>query len=157
MENSIANNITNNMINNVIIREITHEDFHNGLLELYEQHFFIKPEKISENMFSDFLQKKPNEYKIFGFFDNNTIIACATCFIEQKLIHNLGKVGHIEDVIVNTNYRGKNFGRKIIDHCVNYAKQNDCYKIILDCVETNVCFYEKCGFEKKGAFMVLYT
>ena len=30
------------------------------------------------------------------------------------------------------------------------AKQNGCYKVILDCSESNVGFYEKCGFDNKG-------
>jgi len=32
-----------------------------------------------------------------------------------------------------------------------------CYKIILDCSEKNVPFYEKCGFKKKEVQMAFYT
>lgn len=143
---------------NIVVREIEEQDYNNGLLQLYEEHFFIQSKNINESEFRKFIQRKSNDYKIFGFFDkDNKIIACASCFIEHKLIHNFGRVAHIEDVVVSKKYRGKKYGQKIIDHCVNYAKHERCYKIILNCVIENICFYEKCGFENNGALMVLYT
>jgi glucosamine-phosphate N-acetyltransferase len=32
--------------------------------------------------------------------------------IEKKLIHGAGKVGHIEDVVVDETYRGKKLGQR---------------------------------------------
>lgn len=38
-------------------------------------------------------------------------IACAaTLIIEDKFIHGCGRVGHVEDVVVDKNYRGLNLG-----------------------------------------------
>ncbi len=34
------------------------------------------------------------------------------------------------------------------------CKERGCYKVILDCAEHNVAFYEKCGLTKKEVQMV---
>ena len=37
-------------------------------------------------------------------------------------------------------------GEALISHCKEYAGRWECYKVILDCSQDNVSFYEKCGF-----------
>jgi glucosamine-phosphate N-acetyltransferase len=44
----------------------------------------------------------------------------------------------------------------LIDHCVEYGKLQGCYKIILNCEEKNIKFYEKCGFKYKNVEMSCY-
>ena len=46
---------------------------------------------------------------------------------------------------------------RVIDALVAHAKQAGCYKVILDCGEANVAFYEKCGLERKEVQMVGYS
>jgi len=87
---------------------------------------------------------------------NNKIIASATLLIEYKLIHNNGKVGHIEDVVVNNEFRNNGLGKQLITHCLQEAKQMNCYKVILDCNQDNVDFYIKCGLTQKEIQMVKY-
>ena len=48
-----------------------------------------------------------------------------------KIIHNISNVCHIEDVVIDNNYRGKNLGTKLIEYAKEYAKMEKCYKIIL--------------------------
>jgi glucosamine-phosphate N-acetyltransferase len=43
---------------------------------------------------------------------------------------------------------------RLIDALVRVAKQQGCYKVILDCTEHNVLFYEKCGLSRKEVQMV---
>ena len=43
--------------------------------------------------------------------DTNHIIGTLTILIEQKVIHNMGKVGHIEDVVIDNKYRGRGLGK----------------------------------------------
>ena len=76
--------------------------------------------------------------------------------IEKKFIHCLGKVGHIEDVVVDKNQRGHGLGKKIIKYLTKYAKTQGCYKVILDCSSNNMGFYIKCGYENKGVMMAKY-
>ena len=86
----------------------------------------------------------------------NKVTACGSIFIEKKFIHNLGSVGHIEDIVVNKNHRKKGLGKMIINKLTEYAKEQKCYKVILDCAEENVKFYEKCGYKNKGISMGKY-
>lgn len=45
---------------------------------------------------------------------------------------------------------------RIIEELVRIGDNLGCYKILLDCSEDNVKFYEKCGFKKKEVQMVKY-
>lgn len=66
------------------------------------------------------------------------------------------QVGHIEDVVVDAAARGQRLGQRLVDALVAAAKAAGCYKVILDCAEHNVAFYEKCGLTRKEVQMVRY-
>lgn len=87
---------------------------------------------------------------------NGLVIATGTLIVEPKLIHGLSAAGHIEDVIVASEYRGQGLGRTMIDHLVATAKQQGCYKVILDCNDQIAAFYEGCGFVRRGSAMAVY-
>jgi glucosamine-phosphate N-acetyltransferase len=82
---------------------------------------------------------KTNEKKIIGTMK---------LLVEQKFIHHGGKVGHIEDVAVRKEYEGKGIASEIIKKIIPFAKQNGCYKIILDCKDNLIPFYQRFGFYK---------
>lgn len=71
-------------------------------------------------------------------------------------IHQCGKVGHIEDIAVASTERGNGLGLVIVKSLAALAQHYGCYKVILDCSEDNVKFYDKCGFTLKGSEMGLY-
>ena len=75
------------------------------------------------------------------------IMGTGTILIEQKFLRGGGKVGHIEDVVVDNRSREKGVGKAIIDSLVEIAKEKGCYKVILNCSNENVPFYIKCGFK----------
>ena len=79
----------------------------------------------------------------------------ATILYETKLIHGCKKVGHIEDVVVSPNYRDQGIAKRLISILTQQASES-CYKVILDCTEELVPFYEKCHFERKGVQMAHY-
>lgn len=87
---------------------------------------------------------------------SNKVVASASLFIENKIIHSLGKAGHIEDVVVCESHRGMKLGKMLIDKLVDISRTKGCYKTILDCVNDKIGFYEKSGFKVKGAQMALY-
>jgi len=87
-----------------------------------------------------------NLHQIFVYEDEGEIVGTATLLVENKLLHYGSRVGHIEDVVVNKHKRLKGVGRELIEKCVEHAKYTQCYKIILDCSDDNVPFYESCGF-----------
>ena len=84
------------------------------------------------------------------------IAAAGTLFLENKFIRSCGRVGHIEDIVVSSQHRGKNLGRFLLQKLVELARSKGAYKIILDCEAEKVQFYEKCGFVEKGRQMALY-
>ena len=107
---------------------------------------------LTNNEFLDFLLNKPNNHLIYICVDtdNNKLVGIISVFIERKLIHNLGKVAHIEDLVVDKDERGKNIAQKLINKCIDYAKSENCYKIILNCNENLIKFYEKNNFYNAG-------
>ena len=120
------------------------------IIDLLSQLSYIKD--ITDNQMSDFLLNKPNNYLIYicKHIEKDKIVGIISVFIERKLIHNLGKVAHIEDLVVDKDECGKGIAQKLIDKCVEYAKNENCYKIILNCNENLIKFYEKNNFYNAG-------
>ena len=88
--------------------------------------------------------------------ENNTVVGTGAVVVERKFIHNLGMVGHIEDIAVAKNQQGKKLGLRIIQALDYVAEKVGCYKSILDCSEANEGFYVKCGFKRAGLEMAHY-
>jgi glucosamine-phosphate N-acetyltransferase len=143
-----------------IIRELNEEDLSNGFIETLSN--LSEVGKLANDTIrkSEILSEiKDKNYRIVIAEDkqNHQIIGSATLLIEQKFIHNGGKAGHIEDVVTRKGYEGKGIGREILKELIKIAKDNECYKIILDCDEKLVKFYEKLGFKKHSIMMRLNT
>jgi len=140
------------------IKNLSTQDYDMGIIELLGQLTDISKDKISRADFEKYvstLDVDPNHTTIV--MDNGKRdIATATLLVESKLIHNLSFVGHIEDVVVDKEYRGFGVGKKIIEYLVHLAKEKGCYKVILDCDEKNAQFYEKCQFKRRGVEMGIY-
>ena len=94
-------------------------------------------------------------YKIFVAVknDDTEIIGSITLLIEQKFIHDGGKSGLIEDVVTRREYEGMGVGSALVSAALAFAKEKNCYKVILDCSEKNVPFYEKNGFRRNEISM----
>lgn len=95
------------------------------------------------------------EYFLWGCFnDNGTLIGIGTLYLEYKAARGGGPiVGHIEDVVVDKEYRGLGVGAKIVNHLISIAKRYKCYKVVLNCSEKNKQFYEKLGFKEHDVGM----
>lgn len=88
--------------------------------------------------------------------NNFYIIASGTIFFEPKIIRGGKNVGHIEDIVVLSSYRGLGISKIILNFLKEYGFKNNCYKLILDCKE-NICpVYEKSGFNIVGSQMSIY-
>jgi len=112
-----------------------------------------------DNMINNFIVKvnnMPANIKIYLLIDHEQIIGSGTLIIEQKIIHNFGKVGHIEDIVISKNHQKKGHGKRIIDFLISKGKMYKCYKINLYCSDENVKFYNKCKFIKEHNLLSLY-
>ena len=141
---------------NFIIREIEESDLLNGFFETLSKLSDVK--KISQD--KEKTRKVINEIKSNSFYklfvavsDDSEIIGSTTLLIEQKFIHDGGKVGHIEDVVTRNGYEGFGIGSSLINRSVQFAKQIGCYKVILECSIQNVPFYTKLGFKQHEVSM----
>lgn len=84
------------------------------------------------------------------------VVGTIKIIFERKFYNNNCYVMHIEDVVVDEKYRGKGYGKMLINYAIQLSKDNNaCYKIILDCSEEKKLFYEKCGFLNKNCGMVM--
>jgi glucosamine-phosphate N-acetyltransferase len=81
------------------------------------------------------------------------IVGTLTLFVEQKFIHHGGKVGHIEDVVVEKSFQRKGIGQALVLHATAEARKLGCYKVILCCFEDRVPFYEGVGFRRHDVGM----
>jgi glucosamine-phosphate N-acetyltransferase len=140
-----------------IIRELKEEDFSNGFFETLSNLTDVGKIRNDLNLAKEILKKIGNDrnYRIIIAEDkqNRQVIGTATLLIEQKFIHNGGKAGHIEDVATRKGYEGKGIGKKVIEELIKIAKENECYKVILDCNEKVMDFYEKTGFRQHAIMM----
>ena len=130
-----------------IIRKLKKEDLQNGFLTTLDslrQTSNIEAKK-AEEIFEK-INSTP-EYIIAVAELDGKIIGATTLLIEQKFIHDGGLVGHIEDVVVDKNYQGQRIGEKIMKYLLEIAKNQGCYKTILDCTDDVKQFYEKLGFK----------
>jgi glucosamine-phosphate N-acetyltransferase len=141
------------------LRLLQAQDYDKGVIELLSQLTSIDKNKISREQFEKYvwqLDTNPN-HKQYVYERDGTIIGTGTILCEPKLIHNLGVVGHIEDIVVDANHRNSGIGYTIIERLTQYAAtERGCYKVILDCAEKNRAFYEKCGYKLHGIQMAKY-
>jgi glucosamine-phosphate N-acetyltransferase len=129
----------------MLIRPIIHYDLDHGYLDLLSQLTNLGNGNFTSRLKE--IQLNPNITILVAYDETiNRVIGAGTIMIEPKMIHSCSNVAHIEDVIVDTKYISQNIGKKIIDMLITIAKVNSCYKIILNCSEKNIEFYEKCGF-----------
>lgn len=109
---------------------------------------------VSADQFNEFIALQGDGYILRAIEDHNgRLVGIATLLLERKLIHGASKVGHIEDVAVDASQRGKGLGKVLISHLIEIAASKGCYKVILDCSEENVGFYQHCGMTRCGVEM----
>jgi GNAT superfamily N-acetyltransferase len=126
------------------------------LLELYEQ---LNPDEgideiVAKNTFEHI---KSQNIKYFVAKENGKIIAsCYLCII-PNLTRGGKSIGFIENVITDSKYRRRGIGRTVMENAIQYAKEHNCYKVLLCSGNARTdahCFYESIGFdgESKKAF-----
>jgi bifunctional N-acetylglucosamine-1-phosphate-uridyltransferase/glucosamine-1-phosphate-acetyltransferase GlmU-like protein len=75
------------------------------------------------------------------------VIGTGSIIIENKIIHNLGKVGHIEDLVISKELRGLGLAKRTMENLIQIARTNGCYKVILDASDDVKGLYQNMGFK----------
>jgi glucosamine-phosphate N-acetyltransferase len=142
---------------NFIIREIEQADLEKGFFQTLSNLTILGRIRDNLEQAKKILQeiKSYPLYKIFVAVknDNTEIIGSITLLIEQKFIHDGGKAGHIEDVVTRREYEGIGIGSALVSAALAFAREKNCYKVILNCSEKNVPFYQKIGFRRNEISM----
>lgn len=138
------------------VSKLDKTDFHRGFLQLLEQLTTVGADDITYDQFCNHFNKMKTDMYVIRDISSDKIVAAGSLFIEYKFIHGLSSVGHIEDIVVDKDYRGLGLGKSIMNHLIKTAKDNNCYKVILNCNKNNIGFYKKCGFKEKEVEMALY-
>ena len=140
-----------------LIRPLQIDDYDRGYLQVLGELTIVG--QVSREQFQGFLDhvmKSENLYLVIVDKQDDRIVGAGTLLLEQKIIHSMGKCGHVEDIVVSERVRGRNLGKLLIEALLKHARSMNCYKVILDCAERNVQFYEKCGFTRKEVQMAVY-
>ena len=134
----------------ITVRKIAESDLTNGFLESLDS--LRQASSLDKKKAKDILRKinQNPDHVIFVAIFKGKVIGATTLLIEQKFIHDGGKVGHIEDVVVSKEFQSKGIGVIIMQTVLEYAKGQGCYKTILDCDDTVKPFYEKIGFVRNS-------
>lgn len=146
--------------NRLVLRQLEIGDYHKGYLELLGQ--LTTAGSVSEEQFNErfaAIQERGNDYYIVVVedLDLGKIVATGTLFVEYKFLRGCGKVGHVEDVVVDSSRRGANLGKRIVTALLTKAKDAKCYKVTLYCKNSNLAFYEKLGFQQKEVQAAIYN
>jgi glucosamine-phosphate N-acetyltransferase len=132
----------------ITIRELQNDDLFNGFLESMDS--LKKASNLDKQKAENILKKifsNPNHYVYVAILDGR-VVGSTSMIIEPKFIHDGGNVAHIEDVVVSKEHQGKGIGEMLMNSLLELAKDNNCYKTILDCSDEVKPFYEKIGFKR---------
>ena len=134
----------------VKIRDIVESDIDIGFLESLDS--LRNASNLDKNTARDILKKiiENPDHIIHVAEVNGKVVGSTTLLIEQKFIHEGGKVGHIEDVVVSKEFEGRGIGIKLVTSLLEVAKAKYCYKTILDCKDELIPFYERIGFKQES-------
>ena len=131
---------------NFVIRDLQGPDISKGLLETLRNLADVQltPEEAGE-LHRRRLRTGVRCYVAWSA-ESQEVIGTVTLLIEQKFIHRGGQVGHIEDVSVRVGYEKMGVGTALVQHAKEQAQKLGCYKVILNCADHLIPFYESLGF-----------
>ena len=136
----------------VIFRNIEKEDL-DQVFVLLNQLKQIEIDTIDKDKaWSDFINNTSSN-SVVGLY-NDKIVAYGSIVVENKVRGEVA--GHIEDIVVDSEVRGKMIGVSLIKELVKVAENKGCYRITLFCKETLVNFYGRNGFEVNNVVMKKY-
>lgn len=101
----------------ITLRRLAKTDFEKGFPAILSQLTSVgKVTKADFEARFDRISSMPDTYYVMVMEDekNSRIVGAATLLIEDKFIHGCGRVGHIEDVVVDRRYRGLSLGARYV-------------------------------------------
>jgi len=88
-----------------------------------------------------------SKYILLVVKHNKEIVGTGMLTTRLNLSHGGKRVGYLENIVVDEAHRGHHLGALITEFLKEEAMKLNCYKVILDCAQSNTFFYNKYGFE----------
>ena len=141
-----------------MVREVTKNDL-NELLELYLHLHEETIPKMTErlaNTWSTIIEDK-NHHIIVKEVDGKIVSSCV-CVIIPNLTRGIRPYAFVENVVTNSDYRGKGYASQCLDFAKQIAVKENCYKMMLltgSKEEKTLRFYSCAGYNSsdKTAFI----
>ncbi|KAJ3049260.1 N-acetyltransferase [Rhizophlyctis rosea] len=142
-----------------LVRPLHIDDHEKGFLPLLGQLSSVG--NVTKEMFRErfhWLQQRNDTHYtlVIEDVDKGKVVGAGSLLLDHKFLHENGIAAHIEDIVVDEETRGKSLGKWIIKALVHIADERKAYKVILNCAQDKIGFYEKCGFKPKSTMMASY-
>ena len=142
------------------LRELNEKDLE-SLIKLYEQLDGANGDFTAEDarkIWKDEIEGN-KKIKYFGAVENGKVISTCYCLIIPNLTRLGSSIAFVENVVTDKEYRGQGLGRKVMEKAIEFARENNCYKVILQSASFRKeahQFYKNLGFdgESKKAFIL---
>lgn len=135
-----------------MIREV-YEDEYEQMMSLYCQlHETSVPEysgKTKELWLS--LVNDPDYHFIVAVEDGKIVSTC-TCIIVPNMTHGPRSYAFVENVVTDSEYRGRGLATACLDKAKEIAQAENCYRLILmtgSKLESTLNFYRRAGYDDK--------
>ncbi|KAI4101477.1 MAG: hypothetical protein LQ345_007413, partial [Seirophora villosa] len=126
----ISPDVSSALPENYTIRPLQRSDYKAGMLDVLR--VLTTVGDIGEKAWNeryDWLARRGDEYYILVVCNaEKKVVGTGAVVVERKFIHNLGLVGHIEDIAVAKDQQGKKLGLRIIQALGFIAEKVGCYK-----------------------------
>ena len=142
------------------LRELNEKDLE-SLIKLYEQLDDANGNFTAEDARKIWKTEIEGNKKIkyYGAVENGKVISTCYCLIIPNLTRLGSSIAFVENVVTDSKYRGQGLGRKVMEMAIEFARENNCYKVILQSASFRKeahQFYKNLGFdgESKKAFIM---
>lgn len=103
------------------------------------------------NIIKKYLLSEPTKKIIVAEYDNK-IVGIASMMLLSRLNRKSHEL-YIAELIVQKDHQNKGVGKKIMESCIDFAKQHKCHRIRLESGNHRIDshqFYKKLGFEQSS-------
>ena len=133
-------------------RPVKEEDV-NDVFILLNQLKKIDLENIDRKKAWNKFSSNTSSNSIVGMY-NNKLVAYGSVVIENKIRGEVA--GHIEDIVVDSEVRGKMVGVSLVKELIEISRRKGCYRITLFCNKKLINFYSRNGFKVNNVVMKKY-
>ncbi|QCC51022.1 GNAT family N-acetyltransferase [Halapricum salinum] len=95
--------------------------------------------------------REEDDYRLFGLFDDDVIVAVAGVSI-QRVLHHV-RHAWIHDLVVDEAHQRSGYGQALLAHVESWARERECEYVALALVDGNDSaggFYREQGMERWG-------